>query len=184
MKNVFELLESTDINPQDTYLISYPYLLDFSLNKTEFTVSDFIQLSHMVYGWMPTILKVRDHKKIQKGAQLLTKAKHEGFLTEEELNLLKKIVNNSIVGVSKMLHFVNPKCFPIWDSRIYQFVYNKKAYENANNTKKYLKFIELLQNLEKEDNNQFYRTINLKLGYSVTKFRAIELIMFQNSPKF
>lgn len=188
MEDIFELEAKTEINQSDSYLKAYPHMLSYSQNKDSFTESDFVVLSHMVYGWMPTIItidKTGQSVSVKIGAALLTKAKIDGALTEQELEQLKSLVNNSIVGVSKLLHFVNPEKFPIWDSRIYQYCYRKKAHSNANNVKRYLKYIESLNELvEKYPEDKVFENINNKLGYKVSKFRALELVMFLNSPKF
>ncbi|NQZ88487.1 MAG: hypothetical protein HRT54_13020 [Colwellia sp.] len=188
MDNVFELEDNTTISQNGSYVKAYPHMLSYCQGKTSFDESDFVILSHMVYGWMPTIIALDKNVEsacLKTGAALLTKAKKDGVLSEQELKALKLLVNNSIVGVSKLLHFVNPTKFPIWDSRIYQFCYRKKSYSQANNIKKYLQYIELLNELIKKNvKSEFFENINLKLGYKVSKLRAIELVMFLNSPKF
>ena len=188
MEDVFELEAKTVIDLNDSYLKAYPHMLSYGQNKDSFTESDFVVLSHMVYGWMPTIITIDKSGQsvaLKTGAALLTKAKIKGALTEQELEQLKSLVNNSIVGVSKLLHFVNPEKFPIWDSRIFQYCYRKKAHSSANNVKRYLKYIELLNELiEKKPESDIFKSINNKLGYKVSKFRVLELVMFLNSPKF
>jgi hypothetical protein len=188
MEDVFELEAKTVIDKNDSYLKAYPHMLSYCLNKNSFDESDFVILSHMVYGWMPTIIMINksgQSASVKQGAALLTKAKINGVLSEQELEQLKSLVNNSIVGASKLLHFVNPDKFPIWDSRIFQFCYRKKAYSNANNVKRYLKYIELLNELiDQNPNGKIFGNITNKLGYKVSKLRALELVMFINSPKF
>ena len=39
------------------------------------------------------------------------------------LNRVAAAVNHSMVGASKVLHFVNPAAYPIWDRRVYRFCY-------------------------------------------------------------
>ena len=185
MKKLFKALEQTNIDINNTYIISYPHLIVFTKNKEVLSECDFIALAHMVYGWMPTILKIGDPSLLSEGVSILNQAKRKGELTVPQLETLKKLVNNSIVGASKLLHFVNPEAFPIWDSRIYQYCYQKKAYNNANNVQLYVEYITLLNSIiDTTEGDEFYRLINEKLGYPVTKMRALELIMFLNSPRF
>ena len=39
------------------------------------------------------------------------------------LNRVAAAVNHSMVGASKVLYFVNPAAYPIWDCRVYRFCY-------------------------------------------------------------
>jgi hypothetical protein len=67
---------------------------------------------------------------LQQAAALLTAAKPRD-LNKAELQSLKGMINNSIVGASKLLHLVAPTRYPIWDSRLYRFCHGKRghAYE-------------------------------------------------------
>lgn len=44
-------------------------------------------------------------------------------MTKNELLFLKRSFNNSLVGVSKLLHFINPRVYAIWDSRVFSFLF-------------------------------------------------------------
>jgi hypothetical protein len=80
-----------------------------------------VALLHMVYGWMPTMLRtIEPHNRAQR-AQLLAnlhKVKSGGLLTSTELADVKRFANRSIVGASKLLHVLNPQNYVIWDSRV------------------------------------------------------------------
>jgi hypothetical protein len=105
MEDVFELEAKTVIDKNDSYLKSYPHMLSYSQNKNSFDESDFVILSHMVYGWMPTIITINKSDQsvsVKQGAALLTKAKINGVLSEQELEQLKSLVNNSIVWTSQI----------------------------------------------------------------------------------
>lgn len=80
------------------------------------------------YGWMPTILDVvnldgiTEHRRelerlrasTSAGAAMAEVASWGDALRTE----LFKSVNNSLVGSSKFMHFLNPGAIPIWDSRV------------------------------------------------------------------
>jgi hypothetical protein len=91
-----------------------------------------------------------------------------------------------VIGTSKLLHFVSPENYPIWDSKVYAFVLEEKAYHaSVNNVFRYLDFIELLKNIKQKDGfADFHASVNKDIGYDVTAMRAIEIVMFQNAPKF
>jgi hypothetical protein len=107
----------------DPYSMAYPALLaHFSSLQTVNWEAAVLGL-HIVYGWMPTIPKLGaimrwDGNKRQKLAATLVKAKSGQVPTDDELETLKAFCNNSIIGASKLLHFLKPEAFPIWDSRV------------------------------------------------------------------
>jgi hypothetical protein len=80
---------------------------------------------HIVYGWMPTILDpLGVSKAVDENANRLlevlnaARSAKEPRLTDDDLGLLRGFANNSTVGASKLLHFLNPCVYPIWDSRV------------------------------------------------------------------
>jgi|SRR5437867_9938771 len=66
---------------------------------------------------MPTILDFAS-REFEKGVAYLEIAKAGGKLSIAELTTLAKIVNNSTVGASKLLHFASPSAYAILDSRV------------------------------------------------------------------
>jgi hypothetical protein len=114
------LSESLKFTPpsEDSYIKTYPEFIQFFKNINNISKHDLVISSHFVYGWMPTIidLKFQDIEGVLKS---INKAKNGALLTIAELELLKSTINNSLVGLSKLLHFINPFDYAIWDSRIY-----------------------------------------------------------------
>ena len=57
--------------------------------------------------------------------------------TEQNWKILVEFTNNSAVGASKLLHFLSPEDFPIWDSRTAKAFFNKSniSYYQINNTR-------------------------------------------------
>ena len=76
----------------------------------------------MTYGWMPTILdelgELDDVSKEGNLVKYLNKAKHhkKERLNIREIEHIASCINNSVVGASKLLHFINPNVYAIWDS--------------------------------------------------------------------
>lgn len=131
MKNVFELEPNTHISRDNSYIVSYPYILAHFQGLNVFSERDFVCGAHIVYGWMPTVLDLNPGEMpidLWRGAGLLTEAKRHRRLTDTDIRLLAKLVNNSLVGASKLLHFTAPSAFAIWDSKIYSFVFKEKAH--------------------------------------------------------
>jgi predicted hydrocarbon binding protein len=99
--------------------------------------NDVIRLAMMAYGWMPTMNKgrmiiseidltsIKDLLiKIQNTTEPETAFKlvfEEGKSTIDEF---RKITNNSVVGLSKTLHILNPNIFPIVDKHLYNGIKN------------------------------------------------------------
>lgn len=80
--------------------------------------------ANAVYGWMTTILKkgvARPLWEARRGALELLRSASDWptarTVVESNRDVLH-LVNGSVVGTSKFLHFLNPGVFPIWDSNI------------------------------------------------------------------
>jgi len=187
MKDIFDLELKTVIPKDSSYIKSYTALLQYFKWKSILSVEDVICGAHMVYGWMPTILKVDFKLKDldpDGAAVLLMKARDEGQLSDGNITLLAKLINHSLVGASKLLHFVAPETFAIWDSKVYTFVHEQPSYQNrVNNIKNYRDYLNKLKLLNADSRfERFHDSVNVKIGYPVSALRAIELIMFLNAP--
>lgn len=186
MRDVFELVGNTDVDKNDSYILSYPHILEYFSDCKEITAPGLVCGAHMVYGWMPTILTLHptEERCLQCGATLLNKARSR-MLTDDEIESLAGLVNKSIVGASKLLHFVAPRRFAIWDSRIYCFLHDKTPsptdHYHANKVKSYREYLKMLKKIrERPRFAEFRKAVTKKVGYKVSGLRAIELIMFLN----
>jgi hypothetical protein len=131
MKDVFKLEQRTRISLENSYIIAYPYILVHFQSLNDFTERDFVCGAHIVYGWMPTVLDLNPAKSsinFRRGGELLTQARRDGNLSDTEIQQLAGLVNRSLVGVSKLLHFTAPNAFAIWDSKIYSFVFEERPH--------------------------------------------------------
>ncbi len=185
MQNIFHVEPAIKIQKDDSYIISYPHIISYFHEQETIEDTDVVRGAHMAYGWMPTILNLYPNKSLKEIAELLMLAKEGKSLTEEQITDIASVVNNSIVGASKLLHFVAPDKYAIWDSKVYKFVHEKKAYHyNVNKVELYVKYLEILEILEQEKEfGAFHQSVNRKIGYDVSSKRAIELVMFLNSPE-
>ncbi|MGI2026683.1 MULTISPECIES: hypothetical protein [unclassified Endozoicomonas] len=186
MRDIFELERSTEIDANHSYIVSYSHLVRFTSGIQFFTATELVALSHMVYGWMPTILSLHISEEtgaLEGTALILQKAKQEGSLSYDDLSQLKALVNNSMVGASKLLHFVAPEHFPIWDSKVYRFCHKQEPHQyRVNSIDEYLTYLDQLKKLSEDERfPEFHNSVIGKLGYEVTPMRAIELVMFLNA---
>jgi hypothetical protein len=185
MKNIFQLESETRI-PKTSYIISYPHMISYFRSLDEITVPNFVCGAHMIYGWMPTILDLypdNSESGLVDGAKILTEAQRGTNVTDEQIRILASLVNNSLIGASKLLHFVNPNSYPIWDSKIYRFFFEERAHEyRVKKIEKFREYQSYVLNIVSDPHfKQFHESINNKVGYKVTPVRAIELVMFLNS---
>ncbi len=79
--------------------------------------NDVIRLIAFAYSWMPTIPKIPEKVDSSKVVAILQRLKSDATDLEKSLPELIALVNNSIVGTSKVLFFLNPTLYPILDSR-------------------------------------------------------------------
>lgn len=190
MQDIFELAHQTEkkINPSEPYHRAYPHLINYFSGLREINPADVVRGAHMVYGWMPTILEMhwgqKEHE-LQAGAATLNKARDGENVSKPELENLSNLINHSLVGASKLLHFAAPSHYPIWDSRVYRFFYNDKPHHNRlQNQDKFLNYVSKMQKLAKDEQAlTLASSLEKKLGYPVTPVRAIELIMFIHGAK-
>jgi hypothetical protein len=180
LKRLTEIASNFD-SKKDNYLKSYPHFINY------FRAIEVINLENVVigisftYSWMPTVLKSLSIKNSQKIISILNEVKNGQEINIEQLSILKAAFNNSLVGTSKLLHFINPMKYAIWDSRVYKFLSedspHKYRLENIESYIEYLSFIEQLK-LEKEFPS-FYELMKQKVGFEITECRSLELAFFK-----
>jgi len=113
----------------DSYLRSYPLLLAHVARLTHSAPLDegaFVAVAHLAYGWMPTILHL-DFDALPHALQRVDEARQGAVLGGPHLQEVAAAVNHSVVGASKVLHFVNPALYPIWDRRVYRFYHRSSG---------------------------------------------------------
>ena len=167
------------IDASEQYIRTYPQLLrSTALLAKEMGEDALPAIAHMAYGWMPTILKKFSDSKHDI---VCTATECRSF--EEASELIKSLdgspINNSWVGMSKVLHFINPEFFSIWDSRVAKHFDLKITQVNKKNH-----FLEYLTFVAKHRNNDAVKKVQeafvKEAGYSVSDVRACEFILFSS----
>lgn len=90
-------------------------------------------------------------------------------------------MNNSNVGASKLLHFMYPEKYPIWDSKICEIITGKSYHQKVQNTLNYINYCKAIQNLiiELPENlKNFKKEFEEKFKYKISNIRAAELMLF------
>lgn len=120
IEKLYEVAKEPDWD-KDAYPISYPHFIRyFQSCPKQLEVHHVIVGICFTYSWMPTILGIYEDgdRTVEKCAAILTSAKAKKEITDEDFDILAQTFNNSLVGPSKLLHFIDPISFPIWDSRV------------------------------------------------------------------
>ena len=168
------------INPDNHYIKSYPYLLRATeLLCKEMGADSAIVVSHIAYGWMPKIL--RSHKFSKHNENILQDAQSVASF-EEARTMMQKIysspVNNSWVGLSKVLHFTNPQFFPIWDSVVAK-KFDVSGYDQMRQRQNYIDYISFIESqLDRKIVFDVQNEFKIRAKYEVSKVRACEFILF------
>ncbi len=184
MKNLnFETIlkdaEEFVLAKNDSYIQTYPEFLRYFENIDKIEKHHLVIASHFAYGWMPTIIQL-DLSQQDKVLDLLNAVKKGYILNSEELGLLKKSINNSLVGLSKLIHFINPKDYAIWDSRIFRYLTEKKSSYGIDNTELYIEYLKGLKNIAKNESYpKLHRLVVRNFDYEIYPNRVIEITMFQ-----
>ena len=177
VKTLLEKIEPGTLG--SSYIKSYESILDF-FNDIELNENSLIQGAHMVYGWMPRILNITKHD-LETQNVLLSLKKINKEIDEANLNVIIKFMNNSNVGASKLLHFMYPKKYPIWDSQICEIILGKSHHLKVQNTPNYISYCEAIQNLINElpkNLKNFKKEFEKIFKYQISNVRAAELMLF------
>lgn len=184
MVSLDKLIQDSKNVEKDKYTSVYPHLISYFKGKETITKDDFICGAHMVYAWMPRILTLHSGA-LEEAISTINKAKGVGSIQKGEIEIIQSAINNSVVGASKLLHFISPERFPIWDSKVYSYLYpDCKPYGyKVNHAQRYLEYVELIDHVvNKKGFKVMHDNVNNRLNYDVTAVRAVELVMFQNAP--
>lgn len=168
----------------DVYVEMYQYYINFFNEKEVLTKSDIVIGVGFTYSWMPTILKNLNLSKIDQVTKILNNVKKSVEISDDDFLLLKEFSNNSLVGASKLLHFINPEKYAIWDSRVFKFLNNNEAAHKYKLDKVhvYREYLSYLNSLKTSDYlDEVVAQLKSKINYPITDFRALELLFFLGS---
>jgi hypothetical protein len=175
---------NTAVDKASSYVLSYPSFIRYFENLSTLTKHDVIIGINFTYGWMPTIFHFKS-SNIADTIPILINAKAGRRPSSEDLKTLKECFNNSLVGTSKLLHFINPHKFAIWDSRIYRYLKKKTPYNRQmEKIALYLDYLEFCDAMVDDPlYGEIHESLEQKVGYPMTKYRTIDLLMFHNGSR-
>lgn len=165
---------------EESYLLSYPYFLSYFKNLKSINLENLIIGISFTYSWMPTTLKTINLQNPKEIITLLNDVKNGELIDEKQLTTLKTAFNNSLVGTSKLLHFINPEQYAIWDSRVFRFLNNSEPHKyKLEKPKVYIEYLKLIEKLKNEKAFEaFFELMKQNVGYEITEYRALELGFF------
>ena len=166
-------------------LTSYKEFIKYFRDLTDIKEHNLVIGINFTYGWMPTIFEFTSNE-ISSAVSLLNSARSGNMLTSEELNVLKNLFNNSLVGSSKLLHVINPEKYAIWDSRVFSYLTKKKPYENQiGNPESYLTYLKWINSvIQLKRYHELKCDIQKNVGYDMSDYRIVELVMYsQGNPR-
>lgn len=176
------------------YATSYPHLVK-AVQGRVIDETVYVQIAHMTYGWMPTVLKLKskspEHERFAAEAEILEKFRLGVDLNDEDLASLKTSINNSIVGLSKLLHFLRPDRYAIWDSKVYAYLrsvadpqWNRKVdHEQVNTLTQYRAYMKAMHIfVARPEFQPVHQHVNDTFDHEVTALRAAEVLMYANAP--
>lgn len=147
LTNIAHNFKSTE----ESYLLSYPYFLSYFKNLKSINLENLIIGISFTYSWMPTTLKTINLQNPKEIITLLNDVKNGKLIDEKQLTTLKTAFNNSLVGTSKLLHFINPEQYAIWDSRVFRFLNNSEPHKyKLEKPKVYIEYLKLIEKLKNE----------------------------------
>jgi len=199
-EEIKSLLEKEDIK---TYTYTYEKFIDHFEELRKKDKEEWLVIgSSIVYSWMPTILNIagRDPKadknlqKIKEDAieSLNNISKNlDGESLEKDLKKLKLFINNSVVGMSKFLHFSFPDHYPIWDSRVESVLYEtatgkttKSNYHRLKIINNYMEYrTSCLKLIEDEENGLIKKFDKYEELNGLRDLRKIEFLLFLKGGK-
>lgn len=177
-----------------TYLSTYPSIRAVGVAAGPILLDRFNQLAAMAYGWMPRIVRIDPHDTSRAlaalvAAQRATPARLCRIAVADVAACL-----HSLVGASKVLHFVNDAVFPIWDSSIETFRLNgPPPYNHMNVAANYFAYAEEVHGIRLDPTfpaflTQLTAAMNARLTalgiahYPISEVRAIEAAAFELAP--
>ena len=190
-------LMATSQAPSDlravTYFTTYPSILALGSSNPSLQLADLHQLCLVAYGWMPRIARL-DPKHTRAALVAIQNARSaipQNIKNSDVSDLA--IYLRSVVGASKVLHFVNPEVYPIWDSNIERFRQKSDPTTSyMSDASNYVSYIREVHSIRAEPGfTNFHAQFNSALAvwlaavgtnaYTVTEVRAVELAAFELS---
>ena len=169
------------INAGHTYHVCYPEFVRYFASARPLERHHLIVGSSIVYGWMPTIVEFKSDKW-EEVVVALNRVQVGERISRAQIETVKGFLNNSVVGASKLLHFVNPGLYPIWDGKVCKFIHGRDHNYIVNDAGNYMTYTTACEALVKDPRfPALHRLVEQQLPYRVSPYRAIDLVVFESA---
>jgi len=89
-------------------------------------------------------------------------------------------MNNSMVGPSKLLHFIRPDLYAIWDSRIYRYIHGQINQNEISKPSNYILYMSTLNEVVKHPQFLSIKSfVRDQFKHELSPLRIAEIIMFE-----
>ena len=174
-----DLLPLVDTPPHQSYLRSYREFVRHAQTLKPIDEGAVILVAGMVYSWMPRTLRLGGPTDLAAAAEILESARRKSRLTAKAFEGLSTALGGSPVASSKALHFFYPELYPIWDSRVWRALDWHSSEVRANAGARYVDYADLIgRAAEPADFMPIHAQVEQKVGYPVSRIRALELLLF------
>lgn len=174
------------IKIDERYFCQYPVLMKLG-NCARVNDDDtaLFALELAVYAWMPQTMSSRPSSILTpKEINAVRTSDSPLFELVENIGLRarEREDGHSWVGLSKVLHFLRPNCFAVWDSHVARSFGLKHSYQ-INSGNAYLDYVRSITDLQKHVAPQVAEIqshVRRLAGYEIGPLRALELSLFVN----
>jgi hypothetical protein len=160
---------------------SYQHFISFYAQKDSLTEHDIVIGAFFTYGWMPTMLDLRGD--LRSTIEILNRVKADGIRpTTKEIKSIAANINGSVVGTSKLMHFIRPDVHAIWDSRVYRYLHQKRPYiYRLEAPDIYAGYLDLIVRLSQDTRfPSLKKNLETQIGYEVSDNRVAEYVMYHH----
>lgn len=175
-------MESVSLDSTDPGLRVYRSFLKFFQERSAISPDDFVVAANFSYGWMPRMLKLRGTDADWSRAADILSRSNEQRVEAEPLLFLSSLINKSLVGASKLLHFASPEKHAIWDSRVlYYLKRGEKSSARVGQIASYFRYLKICDEITAwPEFPEAAGRLEERLGQECTPIRAVELTMWAN----
>lgn len=172
---------------QGSYRFILSHVTTCSFDGSSADCERFWQALILIYSWMARgLLSNFDNhsQRYQKACPALSSIRHVGKLDHSEIPSLLNLCNDRIVGVSKLLHFLRPDRFAIWDSRVGTSLFGSAANSHqVNMTVNYLAYLDWIRLVALDATTEHQVAAHLGLNPTIASLRPKEFILFITSTR-
>jgi hypothetical protein len=138
----------------------------------------------LVYSWMGRgiLTDFSDtFDRYSNACDIIKSACVTGDISLESLNVLVALCNGSTIATSKVLHFLKPEAFAIWDSRVCAAIFDGKAHHySLRDPDSLLAYFKWIRRVHLDIGTERTVVKHLKIDEQKGSLRAKEFILFMS----